>query len=129
MNNHRFPNIDLLLTLHNKARSKSWFSKVPDLKIDDSLNSYASDWAEYMANKNKLTHSFMSDIIKLGFSIAGENIAYGQKDEKSVMQTWLKSMGHKRNIMNKSFTHMGCGLAYSKDTIPYWCVCFGKKKN
>ena len=41
--------------------------------------------------------------------------------------TWLNSSGHKRNIMNKNMTHIGCGFSYSSDNILYWCVCFGRK--
>lgn len=129
MSNYRFPNLDLLLELHNNARSKSWFSNANDLNLDDELNIYATDWAEYMALSNRLKHGNMKDIMELGFSPVAENIAYGQKNEESVMNTWLWSPGHRRNIMNKSFTHIGCGLAYSANNTPYWCVCFGKKKN
>ena len=127
--NYRFADIFLILKLHNEARSRGWFSKIKELETDDKLTIYASDWAKYMADSSKLKHSNMKDIISLGFSNVGENIAYGQKDEDSVMKTWLWSPGHRRNIMNKLFTHMGCGLSYSDKNVPYWCVCFGRKKN
>jgi uncharacterized protein YkwD len=126
--NYRFPNIDLILKLHNEARAESWFGKLNQLEIDSDLTVYASGWAEHMSNYSKLQHSNMKNIMDLGYSPVGENIAYGQKDEESVMRTWLRSPGHKRNIMNKSFTHIGCGIAYSDKDVPYWCVCFGKKK-
>ena len=129
MNNYRFPKLDLLLQLHNKARHKSWFNKITNLELDEDLTSYALYWASYMADHNNLKHGDMKNISRLGFSPVAENIAYGQKDEESVMNTWLWSPGHRRNIMNKSFTHIGCGLAYSANNTPYWCVCFGKKKN
>ena len=61
-----------------------------------------------------------------------ENIASGQKDIESVMRSWIRSPGHRRNIMSKSFTHIGCGYATSNDGTAYWCVCFGTpstKKN
>lgn len=126
---YNFPSIKVLLDLHNQARSKaSWVWKLNPLEIDDKLVNYAQDWAEYMSQNNKLKHGKMRDIMNLGFSSAGENIAYGQKDEKSVMQSWLWSPGHRRNIMNKSFTHMGCGFSYNDKDILYWCVCFGKKR-
>ena len=127
MNNYRFPNLSLLLELHNQARHKSWFGKIPDLQLDEDLTSYSMYWASYMSDHTRLKHSDMKNISKLGFSTVAENIAYGQKDEASVMNTWLWSPGHKRNIMNKSFTHIGCGLSYTDKSIPYWCVCFGKR--
>lgn len=118
--------IDKLIELHNQARSKAWFAKPNPLEKDESLCRYAAEWAENMANTKRLKHSSMSNIMQLGFRSAGENIAYGQKDEESVMKTWMRSPGHKRNIMNKSFTHIGCGF-YDANGVVYWCVCFGKK--
>ena len=128
MNNYqKFPSISNLIKLHNEARNNTWFGKTNELKEDNELSNYAIDWAISMANKNKLIHSNMKNISKLGFSTVGENIAYGQETENSVMKTWLWSPGHRRNIMNKSFTHIGCGFAYSNDGTVYWCVCFGGK--
>jgi uncharacterized protein YkwD len=122
-------NITKLINLHNKARSKgTMFSGPKDpLTEDKQLSRFAQKWAEFMASSEKLQHSSMSSILDLGFSRSGENIAYGQRSEEQVMKTWLKSYGHKRNIMNSSFTHIGCGFAYSKKGTIYWCVCFGRK--
>jgi len=127
---YNFPNIKKLLQLHNEARSKgSWMWNIEALELDDKLTDYAQDWAEKMADNGYLKHGSMRNIMRLGFSPVAENIAYGQKDEKSVMKSWLWSPGHRRNIMNKSFTHIGCGFAYSNKDVLYWCVCFGKKKS
>lgn len=125
---HKFPNINLLIDLHNQARSKSWFYKLKPLQEDKRLSQYASDWSIYMANKiKKLKHSHMQDIMKLGFNYVAENIAYGQNTEQQVMDAWLNSYGHKKNIMNKKFTHIGVGFSYNNKDQIYWCVCFGRK--
>ena len=58
-----------------------------------------------MADHNNLKHGDMKNISRLGFSPVAENIAYGQKDEESVMNTWLWSPGHRRNIMNKKLKY------------------------
>lgn len=125
------PNLSKLIDLHNKARQESSISIVwslPELHMNNDLMKYAQDWAENMATKGRLRHGNMQDIMSLGFSIALENIAYGQKDEESVMKTWLKSSGHKRNILNKSVDSIGCGFYYDNRDVIYWCVCFGKSK-
>ena len=123
MNNKR------LIDLHNKSRAKGgMFSSPKDPLVEDvQLQKYAQKWAEHMASSGKMVHSKMSSLMNLGFNKVAENIAYGQKDEKQVMETWLKSYGHKRNIMNGSLTHIGCGYAQSKKGTPFWCVCFGRK--
>jgi|TARA_B100001094_G_scaffold68341_1_gene64618 uncharacterized protein YkwD len=123
---NRFPNLSDLIDLHNEARKKGWFV-LDSLENDNDLENYATMWANKMAENHKLKHSSMKDILALGFNKVSENIAYGQKDEESVMKTWLNSSGHKRNIMDKNITHIGCGFSYSSDNVLYWCVCFGRK--
>ena len=123
---YHFPDYNTILLLHNNARTE-FNSGLCKISYDDKLIDYALSWAEHMSNENKLSHSNISNIMKLGFSRVGENIAYGQKNEKDVMNSWLKSYGHKKNIMNKHYTHMGFGYSYSEKNILYWCVCFGKR--
>lgn len=122
-----FPNMTKLVQLHNDARSgASWMWSINPLQIDESLMNYAQQWALNMADKERMKHSNIKNIMELGFSRAGENIAYGQKTEESVMKTWLRSPGHRSNIMSTSYTHIGCGFAYGNNEIIYWCVCFGR---
>ncbi len=45
----------------------------------------------------------------------GENIAVGQKSIDQVMNSWLKSEGHCKNIMNKNFKEIGVA-----ETNLYW---------
>ena len=40
-------------------------------------------------------------------SLARENIAMGFKTSTSVMDAWMESSGHKANILNPEFTHIG----------------------
>ncbi|WP_312888671.1 CAP domain-containing protein [Nonomuraea rhodomycinica] len=51
----------------------------------------------------------------------GENIAMGQRTAAQVVQGWLDSPGHRANIMNCTFTHIGVGHAAKG---PYWTQDF-----
>ena len=51
----------------------------------------------------------------LNYSSAGENIAWGQETGREVLQAWLRSKGHRRNIEGRDFTHHGVGKVG-----PYW---------
>lgn len=105
--------------LHNKERGKR---KLPQLDSDPDLDKAAQAWAERMAARRSLTHS------RLGgtkFSSMGENIAMGQPDEESVLHDWMNSPGHRRNILNRRYTHAGFGYAKAANGTPYWCVQFG----
>ena len=41
----------------------------------------------------------------------GENIASSPRTPESVVQGWMDSTGHRENILNPSFTHIGVGTA------------------
>ena len=45
----------------------------------------------------------------IGYRICGENIAKGFRDAQSVVNAWMNSSGHRANILNPSYTHMGVG--------------------
>lgn len=52
----------------------------------------------------------------------GENIARGYTSEQAVMDGWLKSEGHCKNIMSSQFKEMGVGRAGN-----YWTQAFGSR--
>ena len=52
----------------------------------------------------------------------GENIANGYASEQAVMNGWLGSEGHCKNIMNGSFKEMGAGREGN-----YWTQIFGAR--
>ncbi|MCL2420330.1 MAG: CAP domain-containing protein [Defluviitaleaceae bacterium] len=41
---------------------------------------------------------------------AGENIAAGINTPERTIEAWMRSPGHRVNILNENFTHMGVGL-------------------
>ena len=54
-----------------------------------------------------------------------ENIAYGYGTATHVMEGWMDSPGHKRNIMNSSYQSIGIGC-FEKNGVRYWVQCFGE---
>lgn len=68
----------------------------------------------------------MMESFGLRFSSAGENIAYGQRTPAEVMNDWMKSPGHRSNIMSGSYTEIGVGLAKDKNGVCYWTQQFMK---
>jgi uncharacterized protein YkwD len=66
----------------------------------------------------------------------GENIAWGYATAAQNVQAWMDSPGHRANILNASFTHLGVGVhlgvinawrgTYSNwDFVPYSTQNFG----
>jgi uncharacterized protein YkwD len=113
-----------LLSLHNHERE---LKGRPGLEIDQKLNQYAQEHANWMAQHNNLQHSDINNIFKLDIPVmtAGENIAWNQQDAAEVVNAWMHSTGHRDNILNRKFTKVGFGVAYNAKGEPYWCTCFG----
>lgn len=118
--------LEKLIELHNAARAESWWSLKPVYK-NGKLMRYAQDWADTMAKRGRMTHSNMRSIMEMGFWRASENIAWNQQSEEAVMRAWLRSWGHRANIMAAGMDSVGCGVA-DAGRGPYWCVCFGARK-
>ncbi|WP_244277294.1 CAP domain-containing protein [Geodermatophilus obscurus] len=53
-----------------------------------------------------------------------ENIAFGQADAAAVMEAWLESPGHRRNILDCELTKLGVGVAEGPGG-PWWTQLFG----
>jgi hypothetical protein len=56
--------------------------------------------------------------------ILAENIAAVHKTPEAVMESWMKSEGHRTNIMNNDFKQIGVGCFETAD-IFYWVQLFG----
>ena len=52
---------------------------------------------------------------------AGENIAKGYSTPQAVVNGWMNSSGHRANILNASFTHIGVGYVAGGN---YWTQMF-----
>ncbi len=53
----------------------------------------------------------------------GENVAYGQVSAKEVVEDWLTSPGHKKNIEG-NFTETGIGIARNSKGVIYYTQIF-----
>ena len=59
----------------------------------------------------------------VSYSTAGENIAYGYADPQKVVNGWMNSEGHRKNILSSSFSKIGVGC-YSSGKVLYWSQFF-----
>ena len=57
------------------------------------------------------------------YKTAGENIAYGYATPAQVVNGWMKSEGHRKNILSTSFSKIGVGC-YSLNGVLYWSQFF-----
>lgn len=84
------------------------------LEIVPSLMTDARNWSNVQATRGRMFHSRMGH---------GENVAYGQRNPAEVMQAWMTSPGHRRNILNPRYSQIGVGSVNNGRSI-YWTQCF-----
>ena len=58
------------------------------------------------------------------YKTAGENIAKGQKSPEAVMNAWMNSEGHRKNILNANFKEIGIGYVSDSKGTTYWTQQF-----
>ncbi|TAF64494.1 MAG: CAP domain-containing protein [Cytophagales bacterium] len=99
-----------------------WNTKLEDAAYKHSLDMKTKN---YFDHNNKEGQNPGARITQTGYSWStyGENIALGYTTEKAVMDGWIKSEGHCKNIMNGSFTEVGVGRSGN-----YWTQVFAKPK-
>lgn len=56
----------------------------------------------------------------------GENVAYGYRNSKNVFDAWMRSPGHRENILNPNFQDIGIGIKGQFLNDIYWTQVFGE---
>jgi uncharacterized protein YkwD len=118
--------VDRVIELVNQARAESGCNPV---QVNAPLITAASGHSADMAARDYFSHTtpegatFDERIKTAGYPLPGaENIARGQKNAEQVMNDWMKSPGHRANILNCQLKVIGVGL----DTNGfYWTQDFG----
>jgi uncharacterized protein YkwD len=103
-----------------------------ELIIDNSLQGYAQNRAEYLQRIGKLDkhaghNEFMKNngYSKLGFNSVAENQSWNFKGNASglIRDFYARSPGHNKNQLNPEYTHVGIGISGN-----YTNLVFGGKK-
>ncbi|MFJ7982652.1 CAP domain-containing protein [Lysinibacillus xylanilyticus] len=118
-----------VVKLTNAERTKAGLAP---FKTDDKLMAAAREKSQDMQSKNYFSHTSPTfgspfDRMKalgITYKSAGENIAQGQRTPQEVVQAWMDSPGHRANILNEKFTHIGVGYVKSGN---YWTQQFIQK--
>ncbi len=117
-----------IVTLVNKERAKAGLKA---LAVDNNLSKVARMKSEDMYKLKKMSHTGTYgspfDMMKrfgIKYRSAGENIARGYRTPKEVMKGWMSSPGHRANILNRKYTHIGVGHVASGN---YWTQQFIQK--
>jgi uncharacterized protein YkwD len=87
---------------------------LPALRTNGKLSRAAQGWTDTMVGSGYFGHSadFAATISAVGFawSQAGQNIATGYRTPRRVVNAWMASPGHCRNILNPDYREVGTGV-------------------
>jgi len=108
-------------TYYNPAPAVSWNSQLEQAAFFHSVDMFQQKYFSHIAPDNSRGGT---RIERVGYSwkAYGENIAMGYNNEKAVLQGWIKSPGHCKNLMNKAYTEMGVARAGT-----YWTQEFATR--
>ncbi|WP_162795097.1 CAP domain-containing protein [Nonomuraea lactucae] len=127
------PEENEVVRLTNAERAKGGCQP---LKADAQLRKAAFGHSSDMATQNYFSHTskdgrtFMERIRGAGFtggSAFAENIAMGYPNPAAVVVGWMKSSGHRANIMNCNYNLIGVGAAKNSKGQIYWTQNFARR--
>jgi uncharacterized protein YkwD len=80
------------------------------LSFSACADGFADGWAAQLAKVGSLSHQPLSPILdRCRARSVGENVAYGNVTAEALVEMWMNSSGHRANILNPDFTHLGVG--------------------
>ena len=114
-----------VLELVNEERAEAG---VNPLELDSRLDRAANLHNDEMVRSDIMDHQVSGEaglgdrVTASGYNFrnVAENISVGSKDDPvDVMERWMKSPGHKKNILNPNFTRIGIGYEDAPDNRPF----------
>jgi uncharacterized protein YkwD len=125
-----------MLARVNEARKKAGLAPLrSNALLDKAAQRHAEDMLArgYFAHESPEGKTVRERAKAAGYDwrAIGENVAEGQFSVDEVMDTWLRSPGHRRNILDPDFKELGVGLALGRSGEAYrvvWTQAFGTRR-
>ncbi|GIG86514.1 CAP domain-containing protein [Plantactinospora endophytica] len=118
-----------VLTIVNRERAaEGCAAVVMNSDLTEAARLHSQDQGEHtnMSHTGSDGSDFVERARRAGYdSPIGENVAMGYENAAAVMDGWMKSSGHRANILNCDAKAMGVGVATGADGRLYWTQVFG----
>jgi len=123
----KWSNFERAVLLHvNRYRESR---DLDDLKPDDKFYVEAHKRAEIQAEHGKLSHDRMDitteNLIPFGIKFTGENLAKGWVTSERLVQEWIASLKHHKNIVNPRWKYTGIAKVLDENGKTWYCQTFG----
>ncbi|WGG43681.1 CAP domain-containing protein [Rossellomorea sp. DA94] len=101
----------------------SWDSLVRDTARKHSLDMVEQDYFSHTNLDGQSPFDRMEED-QVAFRTAGENLAYGQLSSIFAHEGLMNSKGHRENILQPHYEHLGIGVAFNEKSQPYYTENF-----
>lgn len=102
-------------TFFDRTNSYRASQGIRTLHEHGDLNKKAEAWAQRMASTGRLEHSNLtSGLSHLPWKALGENVGYSSPTSNTLLSlhnAFVNSTQHRKNLLDRRFTHMGVGAA------------------
>ena len=97
---------------------------LPPLAVDGELTGVARAWADTMARENRIWHNpNLGGQVSAPWLKLGENVGTGV-EVGAIMDAFVNSPAHYRNIVDADFDYVGVGVTYGSDGRMYTAHVF-----
>lgn len=122
-----------IVSYTNAARRRQG---LPALAPNSRLMRAAELHAQQMARSGTLSHDIPGApyptpkdrlaVVGYDWRAYAENVSWNQRDARAAVEGWMRSAGHRENILNSAYTEIGAGMARSPKGEPYYVQVFGR---
>ncbi|MCB9854937.1 MAG: CAP domain-containing protein [Phycisphaerales bacterium] len=125
----------LLADMLERVNRERQRRNLPPVKRNDTLDRIAEFYACRLIDGGFFSHEDPDDHSKIdsragdfgyAFRKIGENLGAGQDSVEQVMREWMRSPGHRSNILDPDFTEVGLAVRLGGEHGVYWVQEFGR---
>ena len=115
--------------LINQTNAQRKANGLAPLRVDPSLTNLAQDWANTLNREGRIRHrpNYWTHY-PASLPAGGENVlqAWTDYSDARLVQLWMDSPGHRKNLLDPRAKSVGIGLATSPDGKLYAVQNFGR---
>jgi uncharacterized protein YkwD len=98
------------------------------VKSQSCVDKFAERQADWLASHRTLKHQNLGTILDVcDLSSVSENIAYGYSTGGRAVSAWMRSPGHRANILSTNKRWIGVGAVQDKDGVWWVSQVFGRR--
>ena len=99
-----------------------------EVRPQSCVDRYAEKQAAWLASHRVLKHQSMKAILDAcNLTSVSENIAYGFSTGRNVVSAWMRSTGHRQNLLSSKMRWIGVGAVQDKNGVWWVSQVFGKR--